>query len=349
MSVPEQRFPRKWLIRIAGSVVVLGATLLALPTREVFSAMGDVPLATWLLSLVAFSLGHVVSSFKWRALVGGSKIPASRALLAHFAGLTANLCLPGAAGGDVVRAGLVLRDAPDKALVAVGSLADRVLDTFGLLILAACGAAITLGGEGGVLPLLLELGGALVVLVALAFLAGAVLPRLPLKGKLKGLVDALMTSAAGLRRRPGALAACLLLSMSVQSVFIGVNVILAVQSGLLLPAAAWFFAWPLAKLLAMVPISIGGLGVREASLAALLAPLGAPASRVVAVGLLWQSILFASGLIGGATLLLLNGRRASGKGPTLGVPDAPDDVPPVPLPIAPIAPIASNHSEKTRS
>lgn len=330
MTRAEQKIPRKWLIRIAGSVVVLGATLLALPTREVFSAMGDVPLGTWLLSLGAFSLGHVVSSFKWRTLIGGSKIPAGRALLAHFAGLTANLCLPGAAGGDVVRAGLVLKDAPDKALVAVGSLADRVLDTFGLLILAACGAAVTLGGAGGVVPLLLKLGAVLVVLVALALGGFAVLPRLPLKGKLKSVVDSLLRSAQDLRRRPGALAGCLFLSMSVQSVFIGVNVVLADESGLLVPAAAWFFAWPLAKLLAMVPISIGGLGVREASLAALLAPLGAPASRVVAVGLLWQSILFASGLIGGATLLLLNARRAG-------------NAPPVPLPIA------VNHSEKTRS
>ena len=55
----------------------------------------------------------------------------------------------------------------------------------------------------------------------------------------------------------------------------------------------------------MVPISIAGLGVREASLAALLSPLGANPAKVVAVGLLWQTILFAGGLIGGLTLLIL--------------------------------------------
>jgi uncharacterized membrane protein YbhN (UPF0104 family) len=70
------------------------------------------------------------------------------------------------------------------------------------------------------------------------------------------------------------------------------------------PLAAWFFAWPLAKLIATLPISVAGLGVREASLAGFLAPFGAPPAAVVAIGLLWQTIQFAGGLVGGAIVLL---------------------------------------------
>jgi uncharacterized membrane protein YbhN (UPF0104 family) len=62
-------------------------------------------------------------------------------------------------------------------------------------------------------------------------------------------------------------------------------------------------AWPLAKLLAVAPVSVAGLGVREASLAGLLSQFGAEPAAVVAVGLLWQSILFAGGLLGGLLLL----------------------------------------------
>ena len=85
--------------------------------------------------------------------------------------------------------------------------------------------------------------------------------------------------------------------------------ILARASGLDLPAAVWFFAWPLAKLIAIVPVSLAGLGVREASLAGLLAPLGADPATVVAVGLLWQSVLLATGLAGGLVLLLVGRNR----------------------------------------
>jgi uncharacterized membrane protein YbhN (UPF0104 family) len=90
----------------------------------------------------------------------------------------------------------------------------------------------------------------------------------------------------------------------VQSAFIGLNIALATEGAIDAPIAAWFFAWPLSKLISMVPISIGGLGVREASLAALMVRFGAVPAKVVAVGLLWQTILYASGLIGGITLLM---------------------------------------------
>jgi glycosyltransferase 2 family protein len=39
------------------------------------------------------------------------------------------------------------------------------------------------------------------------------------------------------------------------------------------------FAWPLAKIAAVVPITQGGIGVREAALVVLLAPFGAPLRR----------------------------------------------------------------------
>lgn len=41
----------------------------------------------------------------------------------------------------------------------------------------------------------------------------------------------------------------------------------------------------------MLPISVGGLGVREAALVSLLAAYGAPADLVLATGILWQGAL----------------------------------------------------------
>src|SRR4029453_5320720 len=77
------------------------------------------------------------------------------------------------------------------------------------------------------------------------------------------------------------------------------------------PLSAWFFAGPLAKLIATLPISIAGLGVREASLAGFLAPFGAAPASVVAIGLVWQTIQIAGGLVG-ALILLLPARAIGG-------------------------------------
>ncbi|PYU09947.1 MAG: TIGR00374 family protein, partial [Acidobacteria bacterium] len=57
-----------------------------------------------------------------------------------------------------------------------------------------------------------------------------------------------------------------------------------------MPLRAWLFAWPLAKLSALLPVTQGGIGVREVALAALAAPFGAAPVLTVAVGLVWEAI-----------------------------------------------------------
>ena len=64
------------------------------------------------------------------------------------------------------------------------------------------------------------------------------------------------------------------------------------------PTAAWFYAWSTAKIIAIAPISLGGLGIREAAMARLMEPFGVLPAKTVAIGLIWQTVLYASGLIG---------------------------------------------------
>ena len=62
--------------------------------------------------------------------------------------------------------------------------------------------------------------------------------------------------------------------------------------------------------------------MREASLAALLAPLGADPANVVAVGLLWQAVIFATGILGGFMLLLTAKPKRPGGGGVGGFSDS---------------------------
>jgi uncharacterized membrane protein YbhN (UPF0104 family) len=296
-----RRLKPHWVVRILGSCVVLGLIFWLLPTAEIWTSIRKVHFGLWLAVVGVFLLGHVVAAIKWWLLaVKGSGVSCSVALRAHFAGLAANLCLPGIAGGDVVRAGLVLKTSSDKARLAVGSLADRLIDTFALIMLA-CAAAMLLDGHAAVAAApLLEISLFLVGASALIVIGLAVANSLALGG-LAGRIASVGTYFA---RRPGALLLCLMLSLMVQTIFVLLNVLLAKAIGLDVALESWFFAWPLAKLLALVPISISGLGVREAALAALLAPFGAKPAVAVAVGLLWQSVLLAGGLVGGIALML---------------------------------------------
>lgn len=99
-------------------------------------------------------------------------------------------------------------------------------------------------------------------------------------------------------------------SVVAQGSLVALNAWLGAAVGVAPGAAAWLLAWPLAKVIAMAPISLGGLGVRETALASLLAPFGVPATLAVAQGLVWQSILFAFGVIAGAWVWLGRGTKS---------------------------------------
>ena len=83
-----------------------------------------------------------------------------------------------------------------------------------------------------------------------------------------------------------------------QGGFVLVNVVVGESLGLDLPVGTWFLLWPLAKIAAMLPLSFGGLGVREAAFAGLLVPWGLEGIAVVQ-SLVWQSVLLVGGLIAG--------------------------------------------------
>jgi uncharacterized membrane protein YbhN (UPF0104 family) len=312
---PSLRLTRGWVLRLAGSVLLLGLLSALLPTGEVAAAFARVPPGLLLAVLALFLAGHAVAAAKWWLLLGRG--PAFGAVLrAHLAGLAANLCLPGMAGGDLVRAGLVARNTGDLAPVAAAALADRLIDSFGLALLAGAGL-LMLGAAAGQGWLVALVAAALALLLAGAFLllppaVPALLARRP---RLPGAGLALKLAAAlgALARRPGRLGLCLLLSMGVQTGFTLLAVWIAGAIGIAAPFGAWLFAWSLAKILAVLPVSLGGLGVREAGLAALMAPFGPAPAAVVAASLLWQAVLVVAGAIGGLVWALTPGGPAAAR------------------------------------
>ena len=290
-----------WIIRLCVSALLLVLIFTLVPFADVWAAARQISPLLWLGALGLFLVGHAAAAAKWRLLIGGG-ISYRQAFRAHLAGLAANLALPSVAGGDVVRAGLVMKHSDDKGRLAMGSLADRLIDTLGLVLIALGSAWIAWRPrlDSGIWmgwPLL-----GLLVLVAAGLVAALALDRFASRRepseKLMRLVTKMIHSAAELAKSPGRLLLCLAISMAVQCLFVAINIAFAEAAHVEAPVAAWFFAWTTAKIIAIAPISLGGLGVREASMAALLVPFGADPAQVVAIGLVWQSVLYVSGFIG---------------------------------------------------
>lgn len=288
-----------------------------LPKEAILQGFTRLNWPLFLSVLAAFLICHVAAAAKWWLLMDRA-IAFPVALRAHLAGLAANLSLPGAAGGDAVRAGLAhaaLRDGPKVAAAAVG---DRMIDLAALACLMLIGLVLLpVAAAGGdhrmALPVaVVVIGLAAAALFAFAPAARAIWTRWP-GLPARGLVLRVAEAFGALARRPLLLVFALVFSTAIQSVLIWLSIRLAEPVGVIVPAAAWFLAWPLAKIIATLPLSLGGLGVREGSLAALLVPFGANAPDVIASGLAWQGILYLAGAIG-ALVLVISGGRLQGNG-----------------------------------
>ena len=137
------------------------------------------------------------------------------------------------------------------------------------------------------------------------------LPARRLPFKVRRLLVRFRVATHAVVRRPHLVLLAVGIGIVLQASLVLLNAWLGAACGLHLPLWAWLFAWPLAKIASMLPVSLGGLGVREAALVSLLVPFGADAASVVAAGLAFEAVIIIGGLVSGLISLLLATRRGA--------------------------------------
>ena len=302
-----------WVVRLAGTVVVLALLFYILPFEELWRTMRRISLPAWLLVLAGYTSLHLMAIIKWRIMVNlaGAGLNYPQAARCYFAGLFGNLFLPSLVGGDVIRAGMALKLGKSKAGVLLGSLLDRMLDVAALTSVAALGALLI---PGHLEPQVARTFRVVLALLGLGGLAGLGLVWLVLRRRLSFRIRRKLvrvrTAARKMARQPARVLLAWILGLTFQASLVLLMTRIAAECGLFAPLSAWLFAYPMAKLAGLLPVTQGGIGVREAALAVLLVPFGAPPVLTVAAGLVWETIVYTAALAGGV-FLLFAGRRNS--------------------------------------
>ena len=311
---------RAWLLiilRWAAALAVLGVLLHFLPLAPLRAAIARVPVSSFFGVLLAYLLAHCVGAAKWRMVVNaaGAELDFATSAECYFGGLFGTLFLPSIVGGDVVRLAVGLQRSPRPTAVLTGNLVDRFLDVTAQAGLVLLG--LLLVPELDLVPDDMErrMTNALplVALGVIALLGLLFVLRKRILGgrsvRFRRRLARLRHALRSVSKRPRVLALGWVLGTCVQLAFLMLTAHLAVKCGLTLPLRAWLIAWPLAKLAAVLPLTQGGIGVREAALVALLSPFGAPGHLVLAAGLVWEGVVIAGGLVAGVAALVLR-RRA---------------------------------------
>jgi uncharacterized membrane protein YbhN (UPF0104 family) len=310
------------LWRLLGSAVLLGVLALRLDWHQIGAAFAALDWSLWMIALGLFALAQVVSALRWRLLARAVGLDGSIGpfLADYYAGMFCNLFLPSSVGGDVVRAWRLVRrcdpGVPGARLnAALSVLADRLSGLIVLIILC-CAAAVICPTPlpFWVVGCVAGLGAAAALsLAALPLLRHVLLPRLRIAlPRYGGVFDTLqrLTDGAVLTMQNGpVLFWSTVLSVVVHAANVVLVWVIGVGMGLHVPLASWGVIVPLVALLTLLPISVGGVGLRETGFIVLLHPLGVSAATAVTVSLLSFAVYTAASL--GGVFVLFGGPSRS--------------------------------------
>jgi uncharacterized protein (TIRG00374 family) len=307
-SAPKPKFWRSRTARLGGSALILGLLLTFLPFGQVWAAIKRIPPSLSLGLLFVYLVLHLMGVVKWRMLinVAGAGLSFKEAVRCYYGGLFGNVFLPSLVGGDVVRGAMAFPVSRSKAAVVLGSVIDRTQDVIGLGAIAAMGALLSPRSlDPQSRKVFLAFGGT----VALACVATlTVLLTLPVRKfpfKVRRIMVKLRRAGLSMHSRWDRVLLCLGLGIVLQVSQVGLNFWLGLACGLHIAFGVWLFAWPLAKISALLPVTQGGIGVREVALVALLLPFGAPSVLTAAAGLVFEAITTVGGLLAGIIAFLV--------------------------------------------
>jgi uncharacterized membrane protein YbhN (UPF0104 family) len=286
-------------VRVLLTTIMLAVLLTGGRHTQVLEQLRNLRWTPFLAASLLYAAAQIVSSWRWQWLARplGLEVRLGRLVQLYFVGMFFNLFLPTSMGGDAVRSWYLARLQGNITFgTALASVVSERLNGLIALLWLGCLASLV---AMNVLPAwqvacMSSLGvGATVFLAALP-----VLGRFP---RCQRWADALSLSARSRRTWLEALG----LSLLVQAAAIA-------QVGLVARALGLSVAWhhlavavPITTVASLLPISIAGLGLREGSLALLLAPAGLSTAQSVSLGLGWLAMQGLTSLLGAPLWWLL--------------------------------------------
>ena len=256
-------------------------------------------------ALVFTLIGVVGSAFRWQRVLATLDVHSGLFGLSrlYLASLFVGNFLPSTVGGDVVRVSRLAAETGRSPEAFASVVLERLTGWIVLPALTFTGLALNPPFRRYGSATALAAGTAVLTLVALGtvlFIAGhpEVGRRLEDKEGWRRFIGAVHTGVDRFRRRPaqslGVLAAGVGYQLSVMvSVFLLVK---ALDLPVGFTGVLAFF--PAVAILQALPLTIGGLGVREGALYLFLRPMGVAAEQAVALGVLFYGLNLVISLLG---------------------------------------------------
>ena len=264
-----------------------------------------------ILSLSTHIFGIWITAVRWNTLLGTQKVKlgTTTLTLTVLIGFFFNNFLPTSIGGDVFRT----YDAAKKANIPIETSASIIIvERFSGVISASTYAIIALflgftaiGNRSFIIPVIIFF--IICIIIAFLILNPSILQLNKLINKIKFLKKVkeklanIYFTFLSFKKFKWVLVRVLIYSFLLQFAVI-LNYFLAAKSlGINLNLTAFIFIVPVVTIIAMVPISIGGIGIRENTLVFIITAMGVGSEQAAICALLIFLMLIFIGIIGGIT------------------------------------------------
>lgn len=272
----------------------------------------------WLLGALALTAASwPVAAWRWKLFA--RRFPFGRLLGLTLIGLFYSVVLPGQLAGELVKAWRLAKGQTDAERLAATVLIDRVIGLVSLLVVALAGVVASARHlPAGLLPLFVVL---IVVCVCGIFALNVAAFRnfaRRIAGwlestRLRRLGHSLQRAIDAWRefgRSPALLAVNLVLGVAFQLLAVALFALLADNLAIHLPVADWAWIFGVVSLAVLIPVSVGGIGLREGALVGCLGFFGIPPEDALALSVGIFAVTLSGAAVGGVLELVeATGRR----------------------------------------
>jgi uncharacterized membrane protein YbhN (UPF0104 family) len=297
-------------VKVTVSIALLALLFSRIDLRSLWATakLASVP---WLMvALAVYGFNLIVSTWRWHLLLGAQQINVRRRKLLASSLIAAffNNFLPSNIGGDVIRIGDTARDAGSKTVAATVVLVDRGLGLMALVLVAAFGATAAGRLHPAATPIwpvylwatfLLGAVASAPALFAPAGFARLLQPLRVFHPEWVGNRITTLTEALGrFGDRPGALAACFAGAVVVQATMVVYYFVVAYALHLNVALSDIAVIVPISFVVQMLPVSVNGFGVREATFSLYFQRIGQPIASALLMSLVAQALIILCSLAG---------------------------------------------------
>lgn len=306
-----------FIIRVAISLVLM-FLLFHVKKIDTHSFLADIKASNKGLLLIAFVISlinYFLCFLRWEMLVKAANIHLSkkRLLTSFSGGIFFSLFLPSTIGGDVARSIDLSKFTKKPREVTATVLLDRLSGFVGLviLVLVSLSLGFNLVKDNFVVLLSCAILFSILVISLLVLFNKYLFSKIrgfldsPKRGKTREMFISLYQEIHYFQKHKGVLLKNLGISLLIQTISPVAFYITALSLGVNQVSPLYFFIFtPIIGAITLLPISIGGFGLRENIAVILFSKTGIEASSVAAMALLNSFFILLIGIIGGIIYVL---------------------------------------------